>query len=277
MICFINGNARSRFLYDKKYMKKLLLLVSVLLLFFNSCGIKKNEDGGTENANKEEIIFQTSDGLNIAGEYYSSKEKSENKKPLVILIHQFNSGKEQWKDELVGSLVNNGFNVIRYDIRSHGKSDKAKVPVQELLSDMQQSPKDLEAVIKWARSKEDLDPSRIGVAGTSIGAALALNGSYYLGVKSFVAISLGKYTYEKLTGNYEELLGAKVIPRVANGLLICGTKDGNYAKESQVIFDNYLMDPKEYKQFESEKHGKDLMNDFPGINDLILEWFKNHL
>lgn len=258
-------------------MKKFLLLLSVLPFFLISCGDKKNHENAIENANKEEIIFQTSDGLNISGDYYSPKEKSENKMPLVILIHQFNSNREQWSEELIGGLLKHNFSVIRYDIRSHGKSDKAKVPVQELLSDLQQAPKDLEAVIKWARTREEIDPSRIGVAGTSIGAALALNASHYLGIKSFVAISLGKYTYEKLTGNYEELLGAKVIPRVPNGMLICGTKDGNYAKESQVIFDNFLMEPKEYKQFESEKHGKDLIADFPGINDLILEWFKNHL
>lgn len=259
-------------------MKKIILLYLFFFLFFlTSCGDKKNGDSGTENANKEEIIFQTSDGLKISADYYTSREKSEDKKPLVILIHQFNSSREQWSDELIGGLVKNNFNVIRYDIRSHGKSDKANVPVQELLSDIQQTPKDLAAVITWARDREDIEPSRIGIAGTSIGAALALNGAYFSGIKSFVAISLGKYTYEKLTGNQEELLGAKVIPRVSNGMLICGTKDGNYAKESQVIFDNFLMEPKEYKQFESEKHGKDLITDFPGINDLILEWFKNNL
>lgn len=258
-------------------MKKLLLLIILFSIILSSCGDKKDGESVLSDANKEEIIFQSGDGLKIYADYYSQKEKIETKIPLIILIHQFNSSKEQWTDELIGGLIKRGFNVIRYDIRSHGKSDKAKVPVQELLSDIQQTPKDLEAVITWARNREELDPSRIGIAGTSIGAALALNGAYYLGVKSFVAISLGKYTYEKLTGNHEELLGAKVIPRVPNGMLICGTKDGNYAKESQVIFDNYLMEPKEYKQFESEKHGKELMVDFPGINDLILEWFKNHL
>lgn len=258
-------------------MKKIILFTIVFTIFLVSCGDKKESDSDLSNVNKEEIVFQTGDGLKIHADYFSRKEKSETRIPLVILIHQFNSSKEQWTNELIGGLIKRGFNVIRYDIRNHGKSDKAKIPVQELLSDIQQTPKDLEAVITWARNREEIDPSRIGIAGTSIGAALAFNGAYYLGVKSFVAISLGKYTYEKLTGNYEELLGAKVIPRVPNGLIICGTKDGNFAKESQVIFDNYLMDPKEYKQFESEKHGKDLMADFPGINDLILEWFKNHL
>ncbi|MBN1633958.1 MAG: alpha/beta fold hydrolase [Ignavibacteria bacterium] len=258
-------------------MKKLLLLLSAVSFLIVSCGDKKSEDKGIENANKEEIIFETPDGLKISGDYFSSSEKSEDKKPCVILIHQFNSNREQWQNKLIGELLENSFNVIRYDIRSHGKSDKANVPIQELLSDIQQSPKDLVSVINWARNRDEIDPSRIGVAGTSIGAALALNAAHYLGIKSFVAISLGKYTYEKLTGNYEELLGAKVIPRVPNGMLICGTKDGNYAKESQVIFDNYLMEPKEYKQFESDKHGKDLMADFPGINDLILDWFKKHL
>jgi pimeloyl-ACP methyl ester carboxylesterase len=258
-------------------MKRIILIVIAFSTLLVSCGDKKGSDSVLSDANKEEILFKTGDGLKIYGDYYSQKEKSNEKIPLVILIHQFNSSKEQWSDELIGGLIKRGFNVLRYDIRSHGKSDKAKVPVQELLSDIQQTPKDLEAVITWARSREEIDPSRIGIAGTSIGAALALNGAYYLGVKSFVAISMGKYTFEKLTGNYEELLGAKVIPRVPNGLLICGTKDGNFAKESQVIFDNYLMEPKEYKQFESEKHGKDLVSDFPGINDLILDWFKNHL
>jgi len=254
----------------------LFILIPVFFVMAISCG--KKDSGNETFSLKEDLTIQTSDGLKLSAEFFSPIEKETDKKyPLVILIHQFNSTKEQWTMELIDSLVKRDFCVIRFDLRSHGKSDKANVKMEELLSDISQIPKDLEAVVNWARNNATIDPARTGIVGTSVGAALALNGAHYLGIKTFVAISLGKYTYEKLTGNYEELLGAKVIRRVPNGLFICGMQDGNYLKESQVIYDNFLMDPKEFKQFNSEKHGKDLISDFPGINDLILNWFGKYL
>lgn len=257
--------------------------ILILILLFTGCTTKSIESGGNKNNSqpksnikKENPEIITSDNLRISSNYYYDETKKEIAQPLVILIHQFNSNKEQWSSELIDTLINSGFKVIAIDLRSHGKSDKAKVEFEKLLTDPEQTPKDVEAVFKWAKSNPAIDSGKIGCAGTSIGGSLSLYASYYLGANASIGISVGKLTFENLTGNFEAMMG-KMIKSINNVLLICGKKDGNYAEESQMIFDTFLGTPKEYKQFESEKHGKELIKDFPGINILITDWFVKYL
>ncbi len=270
-------------LMSYSYLKKIFISVFLILFILSGCEGKK-EESKIEHENKikdrkyqnEEVIIRTSDDLNLSAKYYYIEDNKDVKQPFVILIHQFKSNKEQWSDILIDSLVSNGIKVLTVDLRSHGKSDKANVNIDKLLTDPKQTPRDIEAVVKWAKSNTGIDSNRIGIAGTSIGGSLAFYGSFYLNIKAIVGISVGKLTFENLTGNFESMMG-KLTPRVKGVLLICGTRDGEYYKDSKMIFDNYVDDPKEFKEFESDKHGKDLVTDYPGINDLIIRWFKVNL
>jgi dienelactone hydrolase len=262
----------------KKILSTSLLCIAVLILI--SCGKNKiiqsseNKAGGEILFKKNPETFVTSDGLNIKGYYYyKSSGKTE---PLIILIHQFNSNQKQWSNDFIDTLMENGYKVLTYDIRSHGESDKAEVEFQKLLTDREQTPKDLKAIIEWTKKQKGIDSNRIGIVGTSIGASLALYGKFYLGVKSIVGISGGKSTFEGLTGLLEVMMGHPVI-RIKNVLFICGNKDGDYAKEEQYIYDNYVDPPEDFKIFDSDKHGKDLISQFPEINNLIVSWFAKTL
>lgn len=261
-------------------MRYFLLLV---LILFSGCTTKSIESGGNKNytqvksnIKKENPDIVTSDNLKISSDYYYDETKKDISQPLVILIHQFNSNKEQWQAELIDTLISSGFKVLAIDLRSHGKSDKAKIDFEKLLTDPEQTPKDVEAVFKWAKSNPGVDSNNIGCAGTSIGGSLSLYASYYLGAKASIGISIGKLTFENLTGNFEAMMG-RMVKSINNVLLICGTEDGNYGKESQMIYDTFLGTPKEYKQFDSKKHGKELIKEFPGINLLITDWFVKFL
>lgn len=253
----------------------------IIVIFILGCGKDTKDSNGKiqshkSSLQKEDITIKTGDNLNLSASYFYYKENKDIKQPLAILIHQFRSDKEQWSDDLIDSLTKNGIKVLIFDLRGHGKSDMARVDYDKLLIDPEQTPKDIQAVIKWTKENSGIDTNRIGIAGTSIGGSLAFYGVFYLNVKAIVGISVGKLTFENLTGNFESLMG-KLTPRVKGILLICGTKDGDYYKESKAIFDNYVDNPKEFKEFESDKHGKDLIADYPGIKDLIVRWFKENL
>ena len=261
-------------------MKYLILLI---LALFSGCTTKSIESGGNKNytqvksnIKKENPDIVTSDNLKISSDYYYDETKKDISQPLVILIHQFNSNKEQWQAELIDTLISSGFKVLAIDLRSHGKSDKAKIDFEKLLTDPEQTPKDVEAVFKWAKSNPGVDSNNIGCAGTSIGGSLSLYASYYFGAKASIGISIGKLTFENLTGNFEAMMG-RMVKSINNVLLVCGTEDGNYGKESQMIYDTFLGTPKEYKHFDSKKHGKELIKEFPGINLLITDWFVKFL
>ncbi|MGB9696704.1 MAG: alpha/beta hydrolase family protein [Ignavibacteria bacterium] len=265
-----------------------ILLIIVVTFFLGSIACKEASKGSLKNEVtvksdsivKEDKEFITSDNIKIKANFFYSSLKHKQSEPLVILIHQFRSDKSQWTRDFVDSLVKSGFKVIAYDIRSHGESDKAPVAIDKLLSDKEQAPKDLQAVFGWARSadgvNEGIDSSRIAVVGTSIGGSLAFYAKYYLGAKTIVGISVGKYTFENLTDIRDILMG-RVIERIRSVFLICGDKDGNYAAESKDIYDNYVDDPKEFKVFSSDKHGKYLIEEKPEIKSLVLNWLRRNL
>lgn len=257
----------------------LVLLISILIV---SCSINKKDikkDSAASDSSKISMtsrMIKTSDEIEIASDYYFSKDNADEPQPLVILIHQFNGSKEQWDKNLIESILKEGMKVICYDIRSHGKSEKAIVDFNSLLTEPEQTPKDLRAVIDWAKTQKGVDSARIGIAGTSIGGALALYGEIYLGAKAIVCISTGAQTFEGLTGLNDRLM-SRPIKRIGNVLMICGTNDGDINKELKHIYETYTIDPRDYKEFESDKHGKDLIKDYPGINNLIVTWFKTKL
>lgn len=261
-------------------MKKLLLI----LLLFSIAGCSKDvseteKKSGVKtdtSIKRENIDIHTSDRLMLSATY--SYRTDEMKQPLVILIHQYRSNKEEWSSSFVDSLVNKGYKVIAYDIRSHGKSDKANVELSDLLSNPEQAPKDIDAVIKWAKFQPSIDSNRIAVVGTSIGGSLGIYARINSGAKSVVSVSSGKNTFEAFTGYDERKMSmARPIPRIKNVMFICGNKDKNIAEEERSIYENYLDEPKELQVFESEKHGKYLIEEFPQINDLIINWINKTL
>ena len=263
-------------------------LFSVLLCFIlllSSCSKSKNESGSSKftdnlNANivkKMELSFLTADDINIKGDYYYSNNSKDLKEPLIILIHQFRSNREQWNKTLIDSLINNGYKVLAYDIRNHGESGKSDVRIEDILTKTELAPKDLEAVIKWAKNQNSVDSTKIGLVGTSIDASLALYARYFLNAKSIIGISGGRSTFEGLTGINDRSMSMIARQRINSVFFICGSKDNDCLKDEEYIMNNYIMKPMQLKVYDSDKHGKDLIQQYPDINNLILEWFRNNL
>jgi pimeloyl-ACP methyl ester carboxylesterase len=247
----------------------------------NQPGIQQqNTTAGDKNTvqnSSEELVIKTSDGKEISAKYLYSPDKKETSQPIVVLIHQFMQTKDQWKSDFTDSLIAAGYKVLAYDIRGHGKSSKIEGELSSLLSDPEQAPKDIQAVVSWAREQKGIDSARIAAIGTSIGGNLALYAELNLGIKLSVAVSNGKKTFEAFTGYNELMMGRPYFPRIKNVLLICGSKDGDHEQGQKWIYENFLEDPKEMKVYDSDKHGKSLIEQFPEINTLILSWLKKNL
>jgi pimeloyl-ACP methyl ester carboxylesterase len=255
-------------------------LVIASLLIFTGCNKDvQNSEKPPKNENKVEIKkdkieLVTQDMIKLAADYYYYSDKKDSLQPLIILIHQFRSNKEQWDKSFIDSLLNKNYKVFAFDLRNHGESGKATVDLMELLSDREQAPNDVDAVMKWAFNLKGIDTAKIGIVGTSIGGSLALYGRIFKGAKSVVAISSGKGTFQAFTGYDDRMMSSmRPILRTKNVMFICGTADNNYLEEEKSIYDNYLMDPREIIKFESDKHGKDLIAQHPEILTLIVNWF----
>ena len=261
-------------------MKNPIYIIIVLLILLCSCDSPKSDLQEIEQKAKimkEDVVFKTSDNVKIQGTFYYNNLDISKKQPLVILIHQFMSDRSQWKEDFIDSLLIKKYKVITYDIRNHGESGKAVENIEDVLKAQGNAVLDLKAVFDWAKTRSEIDSTRIGVIGTSIGASLGLYSKYELGSKTVICISAGKGTFEAFTGNSELKMGF-IAKKVSSVLFICGDKDGNYSDDAKNIYTNFIEDPRELKYFNSDKHGKDLITtQHPEINNLMIDWLKKYL
>jgi hypothetical protein len=283
----------------KKLNKTVLLILLILSVFSLDCSkakedkidwtpvpdsIKNRSTQKGEDLNKtgainsfDDVKFTTTDKKEITGSYYYSASDKELKQPVVILIHQFNETKAQWQQPFIDSLLALKYKVLTFDLRGHGSSTKQDGDIESILTDPNQAPQDIKAAIEWLRTQKGVDTARIAAVGTSIGGNLALYGALNLNIKVPVAVSNGKSTFEAFTGYNELMMGRPYFPKIKNALLICGNKDGEHEAGQKWIMENFCSEPRELKVYDSDKHGKFLVAEFPGINTLILSWLKKYL
>jgi pimeloyl-ACP methyl ester carboxylesterase len=266
-----------------KALQELFLKINILLFFVFTafvCSGKQENSGQNNNISaednskeinqiktpdkraslKDDILIKTSDSKELSASYYYETNK-EVLSPLIILIHQLIRARTMEQD-FIDSLVETGFKVLAYDILGHGKSSKVDYELSKLLEDPDEAPNDIKAVFEWAGKEKGIDTSRIGVIGTSIGGNLACYAALNLNAKVIVSVSNGKQTFEIYTGYDERMMGRPYFPRFKNALLICGSKDGDHEQGQKWIMDNFVETPKEFKVYDSDKHGKALIEQF---------------
>jgi putative phosphoribosyl transferase len=89
----------------------------------------------------------------------------------VVLVHGLGSGKDSPRNVVIAErLRDSGLAVLLFDLSGHGESDTdGRGDELDAYSD------DLTAAFRWLTSRDAIDRSRIGVAGSSLGAVVALD------------------------------------------------------------------------------------------------------
>jgi len=130
--------------------------------------------------NTSEINLITEDKQTISATYIFPEIEADTY-PVIVMIHQGGSSKEEWIAlPIKNHLLNEGYALFAFDIRMHGKSSKDiedTMSIFKLFDDPNRAPKDLEAVIKFLKEDTRIDNNRIGIMGASVGANLACVGS----------------------------------------------------------------------------------------------------
>lgn len=275
--------------------KSLLIFILVQSFWLQNCTREKNDQtmpdslknkssqqsSGWNNAPMskfvDEITFTTDDKKQLRGKYFYDFSSKDSVQPVVILIHQFNSNWDEWSMDIVDSLISMKYKVFVFNIRGHGGSDKQNGKLESLLTDPEQAPLDLKAAVKWLREQKGADTSRLAAIGTSVGGNMALYGALHLNIKVPVAISNGKATFEAFTGYNDKMMGRAFFPKIKYALLISGSKDGDHEAGQKWILENFCIDPRDMKVYDSGKHGKMLLAEHPEMNSLIFDWLKKYL
>lgn len=249
-------------------MKNLL----VLLLFIGAFSVSSQE------TITKDIEFVTKDSIKIRATYtYKSTKLSGI--PLVLLIHQGGSSRKEWLDlPLVTKLVKEGYGVLAYDIRMHGKSDKDGT-FGDLYNNPNRAPLDVDAAINYMFKNENINFKRIGIIGASIGSNLAAafaskkyttrDDAYK--VKSVVVLSAKTSAAQNLSGFS--------IPITPNNAFYIASKEeqgGKRAFWAKELFDRTTGKRKIIIP-SGKKHGSYILREHPNLQNEIVKWFRETL
>ncbi len=111
------------------------------------------------------VAVRTADGVDLAGWYLPSSNGA-----AVVLLHGAGSTRSNVLDE-AEVLARNGFGVLMIDARGHGESGGRAMDFGW------HGDADVAAATAFLRGRDDVDPGRIGVVGSSMGGEEAIGAS----------------------------------------------------------------------------------------------------
>ena len=132
----------------------------------------------------EQAITFNSDGLTLSGIVHTPDDlKPGETRPAICVLHGFGSNKEStsctWPAR---TFCDWGYITLRFDMRSCGESDGEKNHIICL-----EQVEDTKAAITYMQGRDDVDADRIGLIGSSFGAAVTV---YTAGVDERVAAAI---------------------------------------------------------------------------------------
>lgn len=113
-----------------------------------------------------EISLPTDNGKQLFGWYMAAPDDME-PAPAVVLLHGWGGNAEDLL-AFAPPLHAAGYHLLSFDVRNHGRSDRAGH------SSMVRFAADLEHALDWLAARGEVDESRIAVIGHSLGAAAGL-------------------------------------------------------------------------------------------------------
>ncbi len=133
----------------------------------------------------EDVSFQSEDGLTLRGWYVPSKNGA-----AVAVMHGSGGSRVRVAD-YARMLIRNGYGVLLFDVRGHGQSQGGTIATGW------NATSDPAAAARFLASRADVDPSRIGLLGSSMGAEIAVTAAAtYDGFAAVVADGAGGRTYD---------------------------------------------------------------------------------
>jgi pimeloyl-ACP methyl ester carboxylesterase len=117
----------------------------------------------------ERIVFRTEDGVSLAATWY---EPSFRPGPAVILVHMYRRTRRDW-EPAARRFAAEGIGALAVDLRGHGDS-AGSVFGDGPDPDYASMVADVKAARRYLASRRDVEPGRVGIAGASLGASLAV-------------------------------------------------------------------------------------------------------
>jgi alpha-beta hydrolase superfamily lysophospholipase len=116
----------------------------------------------------QRVSFRTDDGVVIAATWY---EPSSRPGPAVILVHMLNRTRRDW-EPVASRLSSEGVGALIIDLRGHGDSGGSVYRSES--TDYSAMVLDVKAARRYLSTRTDVQHSRVGLGGASLGANVAV-------------------------------------------------------------------------------------------------------
>jgi dienelactone hydrolase len=215
-------------------------------------------------ATSQDVSFKTDDGVNIAGTLYLPGRPG----PGIILLHALNRTREDWSG-LAGKLADAGYVVLAIDLRGHGAS--APLPEGSDLQDLSKMLADVKGARAFIASRREVIPNRIGIAGASIGANLAiLLAANDPGVRSLALLSPGI--------DYRGLRPEAALKKYGDRpALLVASQEDSYATNSARQLAKSGPGIRDVRILSGAGHGATMLGRQADLVTTLVDWFRRTL
>lgn len=154
----------------------------------------------------QDISFESADGTRLHGWFMPAADADpEHPGPAILHVHG-NAGNIASHESFSRFFTQHGFGVLVFDYRRYGRSeDKGPLRRRALLADT-------EAALATLKTRPDVDPSRIGVYGVSLGGVFALHAAANDPDVRAVATVSAFSTWGGVARDLQPLLGPLLMP-----------------------------------------------------------------
>jgi len=208
----------------------------------------------------QRVTFRTDDGVTLAGSWF---EPSVRPAPAVVLVHMFRRSRHDW-ESFATLLASQGIGVLTFDLRAHGESPG--VIGQDLTSLVT----DVRAARRFLTSRSDVS-GRVGIAGASLGANLALLEAADDPTVAAVALLSPSLDYR---GVRIEAAARKYGNRP---LLIVVSDDDGYAMRTSRDLQKGAGPSRESILLNHAGHGTTMLAQAPDLMRSLVDWFRRTL
>jgi len=219
--------------------------------------------GQVAASSQQQVTFKTEDGLSIAGTLYLPNRPA----PAVILVHMLTRSREDWQ-ALGSRLADAGMVALAIDLRGHGASDPPPPGRSSEPAGMQL---DVKAARAFLSGRPDVQGGRVGLAGASIGANLAvLAAAGDPSVRTVALLSAGL--------DYRGLRTEAALNRYGSRpALLVASREDSYAMISMRRLSGQGAGAREQVVFDGAGHGTVMLERQPDLIGMLVDWYRRTL
>jgi dienelactone hydrolase len=213
------------------------------------------------------VTLRTDDGLSLAATWYEPVARPA---PAVILVHMLNRSRREWEG-FAQRLVSENIGALAIDLRGHGESSPTAAPAGAAAVDYSSMVLDIKAARRFLAQRVEVQQSRVGIAGASIGANLAaLQASTDPSVVSLALLSPSL--------DYRGLRIEAALRKVAERpVLLVASDDDPYALRSARELQKTAGGVRELLVLKQAGHGAAMLSRDADLTRSLVDWFRRTL